>query len=327
MTRSDVVFGRSLESVTFADVERLIIKNKTVESNALEYKSGFDKFGEYAEDIVAFLNVDGGILILGTPKEAYLDPHNKAKGKVCTGPFRYHPYCAKDWLRNQLLGAIEPLPLGVRIHTVKDGDDDKKCVSIVEVEKSENPPHQTKGTYYIRLDGETRRAPHGIVEALFQRRRRPVLELVPEFIPKEPTSLYLVVRNRGTGVAKSMSIVVRVPKDLRASRYGPNGSGPRRMVLLTPHNVSLGLFRFDAAAGEVVHPYSELRIGQLFGPEDFTSVIPGDYAFDYVVFAEDMKAVRGRCVITVTDEAMRIVSQDVVSEDDSHILAFMSTLT
>ena len=53
---------------------------------------------------------------------------------------------------------------------MEDGD---RAIVIFEIQKSNYAPHQTSNTYYMRLDGQSKPAPHHYVEALFKQIRYP----------------------------------------------------------------------------------------------------------------------------------------------------------
>lgn len=159
-------FGKEIDKVEFQDVDNLL-KRPDLESTFLECKSCDDhevKSKKYALSIAGFLNTDGGLLIIGTPRQ-------DSKTKQFQSNFTFHSRIDKDHLRDRLIGSIEPLPKGVQIETVKKDGKDDQCVTLVDVPQSEYPPHQCQGTYYVRLDGANKPAPHGLVEAMFNGKR------------------------------------------------------------------------------------------------------------------------------------------------------------
>lgn len=212
MNPCEVLFGVNIEDVEEEHLLAFIAADPPPdETNLFEGKSGHKEPGanKHKETITAFLNTGGGVLWIGAPEEVLIDP------KDPQGPKRFdrvpigHRSIEKDDLRNRLLAKIEPLPTGIKLKQVQM--DDGKYSTVVEVQQSEYPPHQFNGTYYIRLDGETRKAPHALVEALFYRRRGPFL--VPslnykEFLPDRGASSVdvvvfdLEILNRGRGAAQ-----------------------------------------------------------------------------------------------------------------------------
>ena len=157
-------FGKEIDQVEFQDVSNFIVNRSDLEKTFLECKSCDNlklKPTDYIPSIVGFLNTGGGLLIIGTPIE-------EGNPRVFQSTFKFHSYIPKDHMRDKLIDAIQPLPNGIQIEII--GKDDQ-CVTLVDVPKSEYPPHQYKGTYYIRLDGSRKAAPHAFVEALFNRRK------------------------------------------------------------------------------------------------------------------------------------------------------------
>ena len=114
------------------------------------------------------------MLIIGAPREIDLPLEGGRKARVCRGPFTPLPEISKDDAHRSLLSKVTPLPSGVRVNPVRCAGG---CVVLVDVDSSNYPPHQHDRTYWIRLDGETRKAPHALVESLFLQRRGPNLEL------------------------------------------------------------------------------------------------------------------------------------------------------
>lgn len=79
----------------------------------------------------------------------------------------------KDRLISKVSDSITPLPVGINVATLQT---DGGYVYVFEVQKSNYSPHQFKNVYYARLDGQTKPAPHYLVEALFKQITYPQLE-------------------------------------------------------------------------------------------------------------------------------------------------------
>ncbi len=163
------IFGKPLRDLTFEDVESYF-SNPKEENEYLEFKSGQGDFeGSFANNIirtiVGFLNSSGGVLIWGAPKE--IAPE-KGKPKETKGeliPLTISK--SKDDLINRITTSISYMPKGINVEKLeKEG----KFVYIFEIQESESKPHQysEKGIYYIRLDGQTKPAPHYVIDALFK---------------------------------------------------------------------------------------------------------------------------------------------------------------
>lgn len=160
------IYEISLEEIiTFFSVER-------EETAYLEFKSGGVEIDHICSEICAFLNTEGGLLIIGAPKEKRTSNKDKT---VCIGdliPSKI--FKNKDILLSKVTSRISPPPNNIKIQELEYSGGK---VFIIEVAQSLTPPHQfnSEGKYYIRLEGEAKPAPHGLVEALFFKRQRPDL--------------------------------------------------------------------------------------------------------------------------------------------------------
>ena len=65
------------------------------------------------------------------------------------------------------------MPIGIRVQVLKDTANNS--LFVIEVEKSIERPHQFDNLYYVRLDGQTRVAPHYLISALMKSTDFPVL--------------------------------------------------------------------------------------------------------------------------------------------------------
>ena len=167
-------FDKTVGDLEFSEIQRLVETN-TPESQTLEFKSGEVRFADCGKTISAFLNTDGGLLLIGMPRTETIDLDDGGRARLCRGEFHLvEPAPDKDDAHRRLLSRIQPIPTGVAVHIVPSGD--VGAVVSVDVAKSHYPPHQYDNAYYVRLDGETRKAPQAFVEALFLQRRGPNLE-------------------------------------------------------------------------------------------------------------------------------------------------------
>ena len=158
------------------------------ESAYLEFKEGRAKIEKLFKEIVAFLNSDGGILVWGAPREVDVDGRQVVKGGLTGLPLGG---IKKDDLLRKINGNITPLPVGIRIH---DCSDARTRVIVIDVPKSAHAPHQSSDhRYYLRIDSESRPAPHGIVEALFFRRQSPNIQIQIEPISDSIVGKVLLV--------------------------------------------------------------------------------------------------------------------------------------
>lgn len=185
------LFGKEIGELTVADLEAFFSVEQ-LESDKIEFKSTKENFdgidtpkkeGETIKKIMqticGFLNTDGGIIIWGTPEGKYIGGNSKEKtyiGELTIVKTRIE----KDQFLNKVSDQINPTAARIRFVSLthKGG-----WIYIFEVLKSEYSPHQLNGTYFLRLDGQTRPAPHQYVEALMKKARVAKLEMEFSFLP------------------------------------------------------------------------------------------------------------------------------------------------
>jgi hypothetical protein len=163
----------------YTDVEKYFESPKT-ENNHVEFKSYSPSSGSTLPDkiyktICAMLNSDGGLVIWGAPREPKND--NFCVGELA--PITTH--IPNDDLIRTISDSIIPAPRGVQIFPVRN-EDGTKYVYVIEIQKSEYRPHQYNNAYHMRLDGQTKHAPHHYVEALFKQIRFPDLRASIKFL-------------------------------------------------------------------------------------------------------------------------------------------------
>jgi len=170
MNLSKKILGKELKSLTKKDIEGYFTQPRE-ETSILEFKSGEVKVNSIFKELCAFLNTEGGLLIIGTPKEQKV---GKTGRRICKGKIVPSHFQSKEWLYSLITANIVPTPIDLTIHEIQA---EGGKLFVIEVEQSKNPPHQflTDGRYYIRMKQEARPASHGIVEALFFKNRAPRL--------------------------------------------------------------------------------------------------------------------------------------------------------
>ncbi|MFL9483440.1 helix-turn-helix domain-containing protein [Chitinophagaceae bacterium LWZ2-11] len=137
------------------------------ESETIEFKTGDCKLDGLYKEVCAMLNTDGGVIILGAPKEEFMD-NNKSKTKVCKGPVvPCKENRTPDSVIQTIMTGVTPSPIGIKVHRLDHTDG---FIYIIDVPKSIRPPHQVKGRYFIRMGTMSEPAPHGIVEAMMNQK-------------------------------------------------------------------------------------------------------------------------------------------------------------
>jgi len=209
MSLAKKILGKELELLGREDLEVFFAQPRE-ETSILEFKSGEVKVNSIFKEICAFLNTEGGLIIVGSPKEQKVGKMNKriCKGKLVPSSFR-----DKEWLYSLVVSNIVPEPHDLKIHEIKDQDD---RFFVIEVGQSQHPPHQflTDGRYYIRVNQEARPAPHGIVEALFFKFRKPQLQALLNIEQSEKgvesrNEIYITFRNQSQVPAGELSYFIQ----------------------------------------------------------------------------------------------------------------------
>ncbi|MFP4605809.1 MAG: helix-turn-helix domain-containing protein [Bacteroidales bacterium] len=169
------ILGKELYQLTYDDLVYFFSVPRE-ETSLLEFKSGEVKVNSVFKEICAFLNTEGGLVIVGSPKERKIQKPGTRMKRVCHGELVPSRFRDKKWLLGLITANIVPPPKGIRIQEILTEQGNH---FIIEVPQSKNPPHQflTDGRYYIRVEQEARPAPHGIVEALFYKRQKAQLQV------------------------------------------------------------------------------------------------------------------------------------------------------
>lgn len=175
MKHSTIIFGKDLYQLQYTDIQHYFVEKKDETLN-LEFKS-YVALGSEAEkektikkSVCGLLNSDGGIIIWGAPVETR-DANNNTSAVGDLTPFPTTN--DKDRLINKISSSITPLPVGIRVQELKSPAGDS--IFIIEVDKSIERPHQFENLYYVRLDGQTRIAPHYLISALMKSVDFPIL--------------------------------------------------------------------------------------------------------------------------------------------------------
>lgn len=178
MSYSKLYFGKELGELTYADIENFFIDEKD-ESNKIEYKSYHnpdeknhtEKENGVIRAICALLNSEGGLVIWGAPIGQTV---GGKKEKIFKGELSpVEKLIEKDSFINRVTDLITPSPNGI---TFKQLEKTGKYLYVIEAQESSYSPHQFRNVYYMRIDGQTKPAPHHYIEALFRKVTFPKLE-------------------------------------------------------------------------------------------------------------------------------------------------------
>lgn len=285
---SHPIRGKDPSEVSAEDFKKLV-KNDVKESSSLEYK-GSDSLGRNGliKEICAFLNSDGGNIIVGIEEDEdkeVPDALGLKEGNL-----------DKERLSQQISSNIEPFPDGVEIHEVETYDE--KYGVVIEVPKSNNPPHMfTKSNhYYIRVDNRKERASHGQVEALFGKRNKPVIKPYIDVKRQVDSDIEVDIGifNNGEVGTEKANLFIRI--DQSQTKYleaqgtlsdqksgGFHNIGVSQKRELAPEYTSkLGSLLIEAAETEIE---LVIRTGTLKDGDDI-----GEYSFSLEFFNEASKS-------------------------------------
>lgn len=177
MDYSKIHFEKSLDNLVYQDIVNFFIEPKE-ESTKIEFKSFSVEYGNFNKNIegvirgiCAMLNSEGGIIIWGAPEGVI--PAGKTD-KIFQGNLSsVGELKTKDWIINKVSDSITPLPIGINVSILQEN---QNIVYVFEIQQSTYPPHQFKNIYYARLDGQTKPAPHYLIDALFKKITFPNVE-------------------------------------------------------------------------------------------------------------------------------------------------------
>jgi len=172
---STVYFGKALHELSYKDIELFFSEEQHTESETIEFKS-YNIRGSFDDQlnkgvirgISAFLNSSGGILIWGAPVGKKIEGRSEEIFAGDLSPVNHLK--EKDALINVIISRISPLPMGISVQILNQGE---YFIYVFEVQPSINKPHQFNERYYIRLDGQSKPAPHYLVDALFKQIKYP----------------------------------------------------------------------------------------------------------------------------------------------------------
>lgn len=168
-------FGKNLEDLEYLDVANYFVEEKE-ESDKIEFKAFHSSFGNFNKNLegviraaCAFLNSNGGILIWGAPLGVKVEEKVIFKGELAL----VNKLIEKDSIISKISDSITPLPVNINVQIIEQ---DSSYLYIFEIQISSYSPHQFKNTYWARLDGQTKPAPHYLIDALFKKVTYPNIE-------------------------------------------------------------------------------------------------------------------------------------------------------
>lgn len=221
-----------------------LVDTRTSEDLYLDYKQIATKPSDraiHADDkwnlkkaVSGFANTAGGIIVWGVKCKPGSDGSDVPTDKL--------PSRDAVHLRSLFDGVISGLTIpahsGVNSHVILTGKDDREGYVVTLVPAADNMPLQlTDGSYYMRAGSSFATISNPILAAMFGRRPQPVLEIDLEISkeaaqPSQPgqkmsVSCYVVIRNRGVGIAEGMYATVEVTKPDYSAVWVQGAKDPR----------------------------------------------------------------------------------------------------
>ena len=194
MNYSKIFFGKDLNNLTYQDIISFFSEERE-ESNTIEFKGYSLEYGNFLKNIdgvirsiCAMLNSEGGVVIWGAPEGQTIEGK---KDKIFVGELSpVKEIKSKDWIINKVSDLITPLPIGINVNILTDTNN---YIYVFEIQQSTYRPHQFKNSYFVRLDGQTKPAPHYLIEALFKQITYPNIEgyIKPNLISHDGISYFL----------------------------------------------------------------------------------------------------------------------------------------
>ncbi|NOT43626.1 MAG: ATP-binding protein [Acidobacteria bacterium] len=145
------VFGKPISEVTLDDVQRLV-ENRVPESRSLDYKAELYEaspkgFREFASDVAAFANTDGGLLVFGV-SERRVEGGQTSEPEAIVGLVKITLGTFSRF--EQSLGAmLAPRITGIGVKLLEAAD--QRSVLLVNVPRSWQAPHMVTADHLTRF--------------------------------------------------------------------------------------------------------------------------------------------------------------------------------
>lgn len=196
-------FKKPIQELTFSDLEEYF-SQKRRESQYLEFKSGEATIDKILKEVGALLNAEGGVLIIGAPRELER-PHDAG---VCIGELTKSSFESVETVKTYLTNDIIPPPPSIQIVQLQDAT---RNVFVLDIPASPAAPHQVlrNGKYYFRDGDMSRPARHREVEKMFANRQNGNLHIQLK-LDKEKNELTLCIsiENLSSQTAKNIGYKV-----------------------------------------------------------------------------------------------------------------------
>jgi len=106
MSYIEKIFNKNIVDLNINDLTDFFESDQE-ETSILEFKSGKVEINDIYKEITAFLNTEGGLLIIGAPIEKK-EKIGKNEKVICSGELTYSQFRNKDWLYQKIASNIVP---------------------------------------------------------------------------------------------------------------------------------------------------------------------------------------------------------------------------
>jgi hypothetical protein len=283
------LFGKPLHRISKEDFD-LFFETEREESAVLEFKSGEVEINDLYKEVCAFLNSEGGLILIGSPREKKIKGKDGDLKRVCVGKTKPSTIRGEGWILQKLAANITPFPPGIKVWEILTSEGN---FFVIEVPQSTNPPHQCNGDgrYYIRFEEEAKPASHGMVQALFFNRQAPKMNCKSTFEsvengPENEMQLEISIFNESSYPTDNLSFLIKVEnvKKISSEYLGANINGMEvlrlddfeiqgsvRRVILKRLSVTLEF--------NLIHRYQPFIVSILIWGKDF-GMHEDSYLFD-----------------------------------------------
>lgn len=238
----------------------------------------------FAKELCAFANTDGGLLIWGLVARS-TDGIDRIQGMVSIhGLDKF-----QSDLRTLQPQLTEPPVPGVDFKQIAvDGDGaEKSGLAAIWVPPSDLTLHRSTQDrqFYMRSGNSSWPMPMSLVTPLLAGKSRPRLSFHLDFISTQQAVICL--RNTGHSTARDPFFAVNLPEPLDTNGYELNGNDHLRSCSRGPsyRGVRGRWLLYNAGAGHPIHPGAELRIVEIRPPLN-GKISGGEFSFEVFIYAD-----------------------------------------
>jgi hypothetical protein len=162
-----------MKSISSEDVNAFI-KEKIEENIHLDYTqmstTEEPNYNEIAKSVSAFLNSDGGLLVLGISEQKLKEKTGKVMNvRIFPSEITWGPSTlTREKLEHSLKAKVQPWHNDMIIIPVRNPNQETQCVFLIDVPKSKIGPHMANYRFYMRSNFETKPMEHWQIADMFK---------------------------------------------------------------------------------------------------------------------------------------------------------------